>query len=229
MGDKGKSGIIVVVALLVVATALAIWMRQREFNPTRLIEAGTAMVTGVTAKSADDIDAIDQPTPNPSLAEAPSPKTTADPEFQKWISDEAKELDNLNVDGAAKKRQIRAVVSKMTSQQSKQLLQTVKNPRSPAAEKILSTFLLVEGGTRTQKELSDLISSPLLEDPNYKPHTEEEMKGIREKSLRIMAIDGLFSQAQHEPSAREALARAARETQDPSIRAYAEDKLRQLQ
>ena len=151
-----------------------------------------------------------------------------DPEFKKWLSHEAKELDRVHVDGAEKKRQIRAVVSKMTSQQSRHLLQTVTNTRAPAAEKILSTYLLVEGGSRTLKELTELIAAPLSENPDFKPHSEDEMKGIREKSLRIMAIDGLFSQAQREPSAREALVRAARETQDPRIRAYAEDKLRSL-
>jgi len=153
---------------------------------------------------------------------------TPDPEFQQWIKQEAKELDRVNVDGAAKKRQIQAVVAKMTGTQSRQLLNTAKNPKAPAGEKILSTFLLVEGGLLTRKELTDLIAAP-LEEGQYEPHSEGEVKGIREKSLRIMAIDGLFSQARREPSAREALARAARETTDATIRAYAEDKLRQLQ
>lgn len=201
----------------------AIWLRRREYVPAPTIESSAPQLPAATPPPGVTLD---REPATPSTKEA---KKTTDPEFQKWLSTEAKELDRLHVDGDAKRAQIRSVVKKMTPQQSRQLLQTAKNPKSPAAEKILSTYLLVEGGLRTESELAELIAAPLEEPGHYAPHSEEEVKGIREKSLRIMAIDGLFSRAQKEPTAKAALARAASQATDPSVRAYAEDKLRQLQ
>jgi hypothetical protein len=219
----GKQGIFTFIALLVAVSLAAIWLRRREYVPAPVIESSAPQVP--EAKPPQEVTADREP-----AASAPfESKKTTDPEFQKWLSSEAKELDRIHVDGDAKRAQIRSVVRKMTPQQSRQLLQTAKNPRSPAAEKILSTYLLVEGGLRTESELTELIAAPLEEPGNYAPHSEEEVKGIREKSLRIMAIDGLFSRAQSEPTAKAALARAASQATDPSVRAYAEDKLRQLQ
>lgn len=208
--------------LLIAVSVTAIWLRRREYVPAPVIESTAPNLPAATAPPGVAVDRETAATPS-----SDSKKTDA--EFQKWLSLEAKELDAVHVDGDAKRAQIRSVVKKMTPQQSRQLLQTAKNPKSPAAEKILSTYLLVEGGLRTEAELAELISAPLEEPGHYAPHSEEEVKGIREKSLRIMAIDGLFSRAQTEPTAKAALAKAASQATDPSVRAYAENKLRQLQ
>lgn len=228
MGQAGKSRTITIILLLVVVTGVAIWLRQRELAPQPVIETGSATVDPASGQETPAADAESQRGPGAATAPAKA-DSAADPEFQQWVKNEAKQLDSLNVDSAEKQMEIRKVVAKMTAPQSRQLLQTIKNPSSPAGEKILSTYLLVEGGSKTHGELADLIAAPLAETQDYEAHSVEEMKGIREKSLRIMAIDGLFSQAQREPGARTALAKAAREAADPTIRAYAEDKLRQLQ
>lgn len=224
MGQTGKARTFIILALLAVITAVAVWMRRQELTPHPVIEAGSPSVAPAQAKetAASSNSALEPQAP------AAATEPAQDPEFRRWVQQEAKELDNLSVNGAEKQKQIRNVVSRMTPQQTRQLVQTIKNPSAPAGEKILSTYLLIEGGSKTHRELGDLISSSLTENQEYAPHSVEEMKGIREKSLRIMAIDGLFSQAQREPSAKATLARAAREASDPSIRAYAEDKLRQL-
>jgi hypothetical protein len=232
LGQLGKSRTVTVLAVLTAVTALAIWLRRQELNPQPVIEAGSATVAPASAaetpgSAVSETEKFSQPAA--TLGSQGAAENIPDPEFGRWIEDEAKQLDNVNVDSAQKRQEIRRVVSKITPQQSRQLLQTVKNPRSPAGEKILSTYLLVEAGSKAHGELADLISSPLTEAQDFEAHSVEEMKGIREKSLRIMAIDGLFSQAQREPGARTALARAAQEASDPTIRAYAEDKLRQLQ
>lgn len=234
MNSTGKARNAVILSIIVVITALAIWMRRQEMAPRTVIGTAPAAREASAAPPPEPARAGDSSAAAisaPASAQPPVPNAASagDREFQQWLSREARQLDAVNVDGEAKRREIRAKMKAITPAQSRQLAETAKNPKAPAAEKILSAYLLVEGGGRTERELTDLITSPLKEDPNFEPHSEEEMKGIREKSLRIMAIDGLFSRARHEPSAREQLARAARETPDPGIRAYAADKLRQLQ
>lgn len=151
----------------------------------------------------------------------------ADPEFQEWIVDEAKSLDSLKVDGEQKQAQIEALVSRITPSQSRQLKQTVMHPQSKSREKILSVYLLVEGGPKTWADLKDVIAAPLTQ-KGGEVHSEEEHAGVREKSLRIMAIDGLFAQAQTHSQARATLARAIVDSSDPYIKAYAQDKYDQL-
>jgi len=151
----------------------------------------------------------------------------ADPEFQDWIEDEAKSLDSLRVDGEQKQAQITELVAKLTPSQSRQLKQTVMHPQSKSREKILSVYLLVEGGPKTWADLKDVIAAPLTQ-KGGEVHSEEEHAGVREKSLRIMAIDGLFAQAQADAQARATLARAIVDSADPYIKAYAQDKYDQL-
>jgi hypothetical protein len=162
-----------------------------------------------------------------AVAQSTAGTAPVDPEFQKWIAEEAKSLNYHNVDGAKKEAQIREVVAKITPAQAQQLLHTARNSSAPAGEKILATYLMVEGGLNTRKELLDFVNDEVA--PGGEPHSEDEVKGVREKSLRIMAIDGLFSQAQKDPGARAALAREIETIQDPYIKGYAERKLEELE
>jgi hypothetical protein len=152
----------------------------------------------------------------------------ADPKFQKWLSDEAKDVDRPHVNSELKEQQIKKIAGRLTKAQSEQLLQTVNNPTAPPSEKILSTYLMVEGGLNTREELRAFISSPMKEQGPHEPHSEGEVNGVREKSLRIMAIDGLFTQAKNDPQAKAALASAVADSEDPYIKAYAQEKLNQL-
>lgn len=160
---------------------------------------------------------------NPAASSGP-----ADPKFQQWITQEAKSLDHPNVDGERKEAEIKEVVKRLTPQQSRQLLQTASSVHAPAGEKILATYLMVQGGLNSRAELAQFISGPLNEKGPHVPHTEGEIKGVREKSLRIMAIDGLVSQVKTDPAARQALARAIAESEDPYIKGYAQEKLNEL-
>ncbi|MGE0526117.1 MAG: hypothetical protein AB7G93_05375 [Bdellovibrionales bacterium] len=162
-------------------------------------------------------------TPAGAFPAAASP----DPQFRSWIRQEAQTLNQTHLDGEHKRQEIARVVSNLTRAQARELLNAARSSTS-ASEKILSTFLLVQGGTKTLPELREFISAPLESATSHQPHSSDEVKGVREKSLRIMAVDGLFSEARTNPRAREALAKVARETQDPFIRSYAEDKLKAL-
>lgn len=185
-----------------------------------------AMAQSAAVPTHEKESASTLPSSRPTAS--PGEQAAADKDFRDWLEKEAKDLDRTDVDEEDKKIVLKQRLAEMSPSQAVTLLETIKNPKSAAREKILSTYLLVEGGARTEAQLTALIVAPLVENQDYSPHSEDEMKGIREKSLRIMAIDGLFSRAQVDPSARQALARAASEAVDPTVRSYATNKLRQL-
>src|SRR6185437_14762987 len=88
---------------------------------------------------------------------APKPKGPApapvDPEFQKFISSEAKQVDATHINGEEKRKELAGVVAKLTPTQAQQLLQTVESPAASAGERILSAYLMVEAGPRAEAEL----------------------------------------------------------------------------
>lgn len=224
-----KRGGMFAVGVLVLAAALAIWLQQKE-SSTRF-DSTYSSPESATAKDPGSVSAAAR---NPSQSGAAAvmgvPETIrSEKEFQKWLSDEAREMDKAHIDGEAKQRELKKAVAKMTPTQTRQLMLTARNPKAPAGEKILSTYLLVESGVMGRAQLAELIQAPLADKGPHPPHSEGEMKGIRDKSLRIMGIDGLVAQAKQDPAAREALARAIPGIEDPFVRSYAEDKLRQLQ
>jgi hypothetical protein len=178
-------------------------------------------------KSTISSPTVDKGDTLPTLGNSIDVSVPADPKFQEWIESEAKSLDSVKVSAKEKQAQIDALVSELTPSQSRQLKQTVMHPQSKSREKILSVYLLVEGGAKTRDDLKDVIIAPLKQ-KGGEVHSEEEHAGVREKSLRIMAIDGLFAQAQSNPQARSTLARAIEDSADPYIKAYAQDKYDQL-
>ncbi len=215
--------------VLVGAVSLAIYLRQKALTPTVTVHSQADFQSTVQTQTGgtSPLEASTAATGAPAGADQSA--APADPDFQKWLSSEARSLDLPSVDADAKRRELRKIVAKISPLQSRQLLLTAKSPKAPAGEKILSTYLLVESGTRGHSELSELIAAPLVDKGPHPAHSEEEMRGVRDKSLRIMAIDGLFAQAQKDPRAKETLARTIPGIDDPFIRSYAEDKLRQLQ
>lgn len=150
-----------------------------------------------------------------------------DPTFREWIRAEAKKLNSTNLDGEKEEQRLSEFLAHIDRQKSRLLLQVAQSGSS-AGERILSTYLLVKGGPRTRSELQQLITSPLPDRGPVEPHTLEETLGIREKSLRIMAVDGLVSQAAKDPNARNVLAKAVEDIQDPYIKDYARRRLAEL-
>jgi hypothetical protein len=165
----------------------------------------------------------------PEIAARPQEPTApppADPAFQQWIANEAKSIDIPNVDGQRKEAELRKILKSLTPTQAQQLLHTARNPVAPAGEKILSTYMMVLGGPGTRGELIDFLKDD--SSPRGEPHTIDEVNGVRERSLRIMAIDGLVSQAKTDRSARDLLAREIPSIQDPYVKSYAQRKLDEL-
>lgn len=159
----------------------------------------------------------------PSSAALPP---VADARFQAWIAEEAKSLDNPSADSEHIRQEIRRAMASLSKSQSQQLLHTARDPEAPANEKILATFLMVEGGLSSRHELMDFISDPAIS--GGEPHSMDEINSVRDKSLRIMALDGLFTQAATDPSARAALGEKIAAIQDPYVKAYAERRFEEL-
>lgn len=222
MSKRKVTFVIVTLVLSAILTAIALHDREKQNIARRQDTLRSAAVAERKSRTAS------QPTEPAAVVAPGQPAPVADPHFEKIVRDEAQRLDRVRVEPTEEQARVKKLVSALTPQQSRQLLHIARSPQSLAREKILSTYMLVEGGERSWGELGELISSPLVEKGPPEPHSESEMKGIREKSLRIMAIDGLFSRAQREPRAREILAKAIADIEDPYIKAYALRRLEQL-
>jgi cytoskeletal protein RodZ len=229
MGGVMKlKSLLAVVVLIAAAVVVAYQMR------TEPLQRQPARATGLTSENENQKTESENGNRKPengnlkseTVSETENGKA-ADPRFQQWIASEARLMDAPRVDSDAKEKEMSAVASKLTRQQSRQLLHTAKNPGSPAAEKILSTYLLVQAGPRAVQELKELIASPVS--PSGPVHSAAEMNNMRDKTLRIMALDGLSSRAKSDPEARAALAKAIGEIQDPYVKRQAQDRLDRVQ
>lgn len=145
-----------------------------------------------------------------------------------WLAQESRVLDNPNLNSEEKQKEIARVAEQLNSEQASLLLTTALSDKAPAGQKILATYLLVQGGEKSESELRQLIAAPLKDHGPAEAHSHAEAAGIRDKSLRIMAIDGLFSRAQKDSKARASLAETVSVIQDPYIKSYAEKQLRLL-
>lgn len=219
-----RNGLIGIAAVLV-AVILVSYQIRHQAQPANSGKAADTQTQRSSVQKFESKGGTETPeiAAKPQESNAPPP---ADPAFQQWIANEAKSVDLPNVDGQRKEAEIRKILKSITPSQSKQLLHTARNPVAPAGEKILSTYLLVQGGQGTRGELADFLKDDST--PHGEPHTVDEVNGVRDRSLRIMAIDGLVAQAKTDSSARDLLAREIPSIQDAYVRAYAQRKLDEL-
>lgn len=220
-----------VTILLAAAVLVALQMRSGS-TPSTVAEsdrspaAGSEISTSAAADSAASEEAAVAPADSEGTGEEPAAPTEP-AAFKQWMQQEARQMDNPSVDSERKSREINAIAEKLTEQQRGELLKTARNPSAPAGEKILSTYMLVRAGARATQDLKALITTPVAE--TGPAHSEAELANVRDKTLRIMAVDGLMSRAQTDPQAREALAKTIDEIQDPYVKDYARKQLERVQ
>jgi len=164
----------------------------------------------------------------PGAAPVLAPPTVADPEFQKWLSDEAKDVDQPKVDVEAKQRELARVVANLTPAQAHLLLVTALNDKSPSSERILAIYILGEGGEKTRAELVAVLTAPLKDRGAAAAHSEGEVKGSADRARAAMAVDALAAQAKKDPAALVALGQAMDRIHDPYVKAYAQKRLESL-
>lgn len=156
---------------------------------------------------------------------APPPDDAGEKALTDWMAREAGQLDLPSVDGERKAKEMAVVASRLTRSQSRRLLTTARDPQSPASQRILSTYLLVQAGPRALAELRELIVSPIV--ATGPAHSEDESRAMREKTLRLMAADGWLARSEADPEARRVLGDTIDEIQDPYVRRYVRDRFRQ--
>jgi hypothetical protein len=223
------AGSALLIAIILITMQIRNGTATKTTDGVQVVESGSSSKVDGPSSATRELESA-----SPRTDKAPSPRSDSahpkivDPRFHQWLVHEAKSLDSPSVNGERKKKEIREIVQKLTPAQSRQLLATAQDPQAPAGEKILSTYLLVEGGSISREDLRVLITSPVEDQGPHQAHSESEMTGVREKSLRIMALDGLFSRAQSDPSAREALAKIIADIQDPYVREYARERYSRL-
>ncbi len=215
------------VGLLVVGILLWQFSRAgRGLNTNRPVETAEAATTGIVGGGSATFGVSGQNSGvvTGTVIDAPA----IDPEFQTWIKTEAKSVDRPTIDSDKKKTELAKIIATLTPNKAKQLLQTARNVSSTAGERILSTYLLVEAGSLALGEIKELITSPVVDHGPAKAHSEAEMMRVQERSLRIMAIDGLASRAKQDPNSRDTLARSIPGIQDSYIRDYAQKRLAEV-
>jgi hypothetical protein len=89
----------------------------------------------------------------------------------------------------------------------------VTNPKSSTAEKVLSTYLLVEAGARARGELTAMLTTPA--EP-------------QDQTLKLMALDGLFLQATQDQTLTPKLADAIGKIPDQAVQKYARQRMKKI-
>jgi len=156
----------------------------------------------------------------PTTAASVTPPIAAE-EFMTWVSAEAQKMNLAKSEHSDKQNQLISAAQKLNLEQRRQLLKLARDPKASTPEKVLSTYMLVEAGPAGFSELRALISSPV--------HDRDPIGSQRDKTLRIMALDGLSSRAMLDPGAQEALVRVLEDIQDPDVKSYARQKMQQVQ
>jgi len=145
-----------------------------------------------------------------------------DPEFQKWLERAAGEVNKTNVAGDRVSAEMARVAANLTPAQANQLLQTAVSNTAPAAEKILSVYLLGEGGARSRAQLVELILSPLPDRGPVTVHSPAETLSAGDRARVMMAVEALAAQAKSDPAALQALVQAISAIQDPNVKRLAQ-------
>lgn len=165
-----------------------------------------------------------------SAARMPAAATekARDPKFREWVTVQARSLDLPKVDSAQIERELQSVIASLTSEQAGELTRMALNASALPRERILATYLLASAGTKASGALSEVIQTPMDQVASPAPHSQDEINNVREKSLRIMAIDALAQQARSDSHAREVLEKSIPGIQDPYVRTYAQEKLSEI-
>ena len=212
---------------LFVGVAIFFGLRGTDLRPDdQVVPEPTATAAAASEASVAVADSVADTQPNLSANSPPS--TKEDAEFQKWVSEEGQLINQRGMDSEQKRRELIAIAKQLTPSKANHLLKVASNAASAAGDKIVAAFLLIEAGNLAQEQLGALIASPLVYGGKQEPHSEGELRGTQERSMRVMAIEGLATRAESDSSARTTLERTIPTIPDPYIRGYAEKRLAQI-
>lgn len=211
----------IAVAVLVLIVGVVWWRSQPSLQPAGVVGGG-ALVYNQGSVPTTSGGIVAGGTIIPKSAGESKPPPAADPEFQKWLAQAAGEVNDPKVAGDRVGAEMARMAANLTPTQANQLLQTALSITAPAAEKILSVYLLGEGGARSRSQLVSLIVSPLPDRGPVTVHSTAETLSASDKARVMMAIEALAAQAKSDPTALQTLVQAISAIQDPNVKRHAQ-------
>lgn len=192
----------------------------------------SAGINHVVIETPDGTPAVSETEELADVAAAPTGGAPLTPEetqrlveLRGWLRDEARAVNRTGVDENARLREIQNKLRKFTPTEWGEVARQILDTEGPANERVLSAFMMGLGGFFDLAAVERVLDEKLPEGP-ARPHSEEEVRLMRERSLRLMVIDGLISEAKKDPSKRDLLAQAIRRIDDPYLRDLANQRAR---
>lgn len=147
-------------------------------------------------------------------------------EVQQWVKAEAASLNSTAVKLEEKEAVITHKVRLFGAHQLEELKKISLNSELPMNERILSTYILSKAESSRQALVD--VAAAATENKKYEPHTEDEIKAISERSLRIMAINDIISRLDSVENKLDDLQQIVNKTNDDVVKKYALDQARTL-
>ncbi|WP_374077678.1 hypothetical protein [Bdellovibrio bacteriovorus] len=163
---------------------------------------------------------------SPTAANDPSDAGRVSVAFTQWFENQARDMEKSSIDPKAKEIELKAAAQKLTPPEVQFLKERSVNMKDAANNRILAVYVMTLAPDVTGEALLEVAQAPLVMQGEHPVHSPEETLAAQEKSLRRMAIDALIEQARSNPDRRTALKTAIGQITDPSLREYAEKKLR---
>jgi len=162
-----------------------------------------------------------------------NPATASLEQFRVWLNSESKSLRHYNVNAEALEQKYQSLASNMTKEQFKLLSEIAQSAESKIDDKIMAAYMLGYAGQESYSLLSDVITSEYHLSGKVQAHSAPEIEQTRERAIRVVLIDRLFSEAKSKDvnrarSARLELQNLISHIRDSYLKNYAQSKLKEL-
>jgi hypothetical protein len=154
-------------------------------------------------------------------------------EFKKWFEDEVSLMSQFNVNEEAYRDRYLQITAKMTPEQFKILAEKAATKTTNASEKMLAAYLLGYAGYESATDLASFAASDIQLDGAPNPHSAAETQATQERAIRVLAINRLADLARGDDgsaanAARVELEKLISRIKDPSLKNYAQNKIKEL-
>jgi len=161
----------------------------------------------------------------------PSAATPA--QFKEWYASEVKLMNQYNVSEDVVQQRYLQITRKMTPAQFKQLSIVARTKSPNINDRVLAAYLLGYSGYANVGDLSALATSPIKLEGKPEAHSMAETQQVQERALRVLAINRLadLTHGEDAAAAKTALAeltKLSRTIKDPSLKIYAQNKLKEI-
>ncbi|AZZ37970.1 hypothetical protein CIK05_14545 [Bdellovibrio sp. qaytius] len=161
------------------------------------------------------------------------PTNVTKAQFKEWFGSEVSQMNQYHVDADAVQQRYLQITAKMSPAQFKELSVVARTKSPNINERVLAAYLLGFSGYANVGDLAAFASSPIVLDGKPEVHTVAETQQVQERALRVLAIDRLADLAHGEniaaaKTALTELVKLSQTVKDPSVKVYAENKLKEI-